>query len=73
MAEKQARAAEPLRVVARAYYAAMVKEHLMEQPPTFLVVQGADVIGEFDTESHAVAYCTSSTAVTPTTPAEESS
>ncbi len=56
MADKQAPAGEPLRVMARADYAVQVKEHLMAQPETYLVVQGETVLGEFDTEAAAAEY-----------------
>lgn len=47
---------EPLRVMSRADYAVQVREHLMAQPQTYLVLRGDEVVGEFETEADAAAY-----------------
>jgi hypothetical protein len=60
MAEKapdaEPQPAQDLRVMSRADYAVQIREHLMAQPNTYLVLDGDVVIGEFDSEAEAVAY-----------------
>ena len=42
--------------MSRTDYAVQVREHLMDQPDTYLVLDGDVVVGEFGTAADAAAY-----------------